>query len=256
VRFASLGSGSRGNGTVVQADGTTVLVDCGFSLRETTRRLQRLGLAPGDLSAVLLTHEHGDHVSGAGALARRYRLPVWLTAGTLDAAVNVLGELPEVVVFPSHQAFALGALQIEPLAVPHDAREPCQFVFGDGARRFALVTDVGRQTPFLRRRLDGCDALLLEFNHDETMLAAGGYPQGLKQRIAGDLGHLSNRQAGELLGAVDGARLQHCVAAHLSAMNNTAALARAAAAAALGCTPDWIGVADQDQGLDWRALNR
>ncbi|MGE0386112.1 MAG: MBL fold metallo-hydrolase [Gammaproteobacteria bacterium] len=254
MRFASLGSGSRGNGTLIAAGATTVLVDCGFPLRETERRLARLEMAAPDLAAILVTHEHGDHHSGVGMLARRYGIPVWLTPGTRRAGAQELGELPRVNEFSCHAPFAIGDLQVEPLAVPHDAREPSQFVFGDGVRRLGVVTDVGRPTPFLCQRLSGCDALMLEFNHDEAMLANGEYPPQLKKRVGGDQGHLSNRQAADLLARIDRGRMQHFVAAHLSEKNNRPALVRVAAAAVLGCEEAWIGVADQALGLPWREI--
>jgi phosphoribosyl 1,2-cyclic phosphodiesterase len=255
MRFASLGSGSRGNGTLVQIGSTVVLVDCGFSLRITEARLARLGCAAADLSAVLVTHEHADHVSGVGALVRRYRLPVWLTAGTLKAAQTTLGELPDANLFSAHAGFSIGALQIDPIAVPHDAREPAQFVLGDGNHRLGLLTDTGNITPHIRRCLDALDALLLEFNHDEQMLAAGPYPAVLKRRVGGQLGHLSNRQSADLLRSIDTTRLQHLVAMHLSAQNNTTVRARECAAEAMDCTEEWVAIADQDAGLDWRDLS-
>ncbi len=251
MRFASLGSGSRGNGTLVANGATTVLVDCGFSLRETERRLGRLGMDPARIDAILVTHEHGDHVGGVGALARRYGIAVLATAGTLAAAATDLGELPGPTRICPHTPFEFRDLRIEPLAVPHDAREPCQFVFGDGMHRLGVVTDVGSVTPYVCRRLDGCAALLLEFNHDAERLAGCPYPPAVKNRIAGDWGHLSNRQSAELLRAVETAGLKHLVAAHLSERNNTPALARAAAAEALGCAPDWVQIATQDAGLGW-----
>lgn len=253
MRFASLGSGSRGNATLVEAGATLVMIDCGFSCRETERRLARLGRAPDQLAALLVTHEHGDHVRGVPALARKYRLPVWLTRGTYGMLRDT--GLPEVRYFDGHASLEIGDLHIDPFTVPHDAREPCQFVCADGARRFGLLTDTGRMTPHIIESLDGCDALLLECNHDADMLAGGSYPAALKRRVGGPLGHLSNGQAGSLLAALDCSRLQHLVAAHLSDSNNRPALAQAALATALDCAADWIGVADQEAGLDWRAIS-
>lgn len=252
MRFASLGSGSRGNATLVEAGTTRVLVDCGFSVRETERRLARLGTAAGDLAALLVTHEHGDHIRGVPALARKYRLPVWLTRGTWHVLRD--RDLPEVHHCDGHQAFAIGDLHIAPFTVPHDAREPCQYVFGDGARRLGVITDTGRLTPHIVTCLDRCDALVLECNHDTRMLAEGPYPAALKHRVGGPLGHLSNCQAAALLGELDTSRLQHLVAAHLSDKNNRPALAREALGRALGCAGDWIAVAGQEEGLGWRQI--
>lgn len=254
MRFGLLASGSRGNATLVQARGTTVLIDCGLSLRAAETALARLGVEPDAIGAILVTHEHGDHVGGVGPLARRHGIPVWLTRGTWEAAAPVLGELPEHHILCSHRPQALGDLQIHPITVPHDAREPVQFRLDDGLHRMAVLTDAGSITAHICRSLEACDALVLECNHDTTMLAAGSYPATVKARIAGDYGHLSNAQAGELLGRIGAGGLKHLVAAHLSEANNTPALARAALAAALDCAEDWIAVADQDSGLDWRSL--
>lgn len=253
MRFASLGSGSRGNATLVECGATLVMIDCGFSCRETERRLGRLGRTPDQLSALLVTHEHGDHVRGVPLLARKYGLPVWLTRGT-HGMLRDTG-LPVVQYFDGHSSVEIGDLCISPFTVPHDAREPCQFVFENGMRRLGLLTDTGRMTPHIIESLDGCDALLLECNHDADMLAGGPYSAALKRRVGGPLGHLSNGQARALLEALDCSRLQHLVAAHLSDNNNRPALARTALGAALDCAEDWIGVADQDAGLDWRSIS-
>jgi phosphoribosyl 1,2-cyclic phosphodiesterase len=251
VRFASLGSGSRGNGTLVEHAGTCVLVDCGFTLRDTERRLARLGKDAASLSAILITHEHTDHISGVAALARKHALPVWMTPGTWS--VKHFGDLP-VHFFNSHASFILGDLQIHPFPVPHDAREPSQFVFTDGVRRLGILTDTGCSTPHIEQMLAACDALLLECNHDSTMLANGPYNASLKQRVGGALGHLSNQQAAQLLTRIKHQGLQHIVAAHLSEKNNTPARVSAALSAALNCRPDEIAIAEQDAGLDWRTL--
>ncbi len=252
IRFASLGSGSKGNALLVEADGTRVLVDCGFGPRELTRRLARLDVAPESISAVLITHEHHDHVGGVARCAVRYGWRVHASFGTA-AASHQLRELA-VCRFDSHQRFALGGLEIQPVPVPHDAREPTQFVFSDGASRLGVLTDAGTVTPHMIAMFRECAALVLECNHDVTMLANGRYPPVLKQRIASSWGHLANDQAAELLRAVSGSHLRHVVAAHLSEENNTPALARAALADALGCSADWIGVADQAHGFSWRTL--
>jgi phosphoribosyl 1,2-cyclic phosphodiesterase len=254
MRFASLGSGSEGNGLVVEVDGTRVLIDCGFGVRDTVARLARLSLAPGDLAAILVTHEHADHVGGVAAFAARYDVPVWLTFGTMDTVGERLEAVPRVYGFDSHDVFAIGAVEVRPFPVPHDAREPVQFVLSDGARRIGVLTDIGTTTPHVEASLSGCDAIVIECNHDEGMLANGSYPYPLKQRIGGRYGHLCNDAAAALLRAIDTSRLAHVVAAHLSQQNNTPALARTALAAALGCESDWIGIADQATGFDWRGF--
>lgn len=250
MRFASLGSGSRGNGTLIEAGNTLVLLDCGFSIAQVEQRMSRLGKAPDDLTAIVVTHEHGDHIKGVGPLARRYDVPVWMTHGT--ARHERLGKLPELRYFNSHEAFAINDLELSPYPVPHDAQEPAQFVFGDGQRRLGILTDVGCWTLHIEQQLSRCDALMLECNHDGEMLFQGSYPVSLKQRVGGRHGHLSNAQAAELLGRLDNSKLQHLVAAHLSQENNHAHLAQQALAEVMGCAPDWIAVADQEQGLAWR----
>ena len=264
MRFASLGSGSEGNALVVEAGGgatrTRVLLDCGFGLRECERRLERLDVAPSSLAAIIVTHEHGDHVGGVERLARKHRIPVWMThgtfiasriggAGAIKAAIDI-----EINLVDTHAPFAIGEMEIVPFPVPHDAREPAQFVFSDGERRLGVLTDLGSSTPHVEAMLSECDALVLECNHDAAMLEGGPYPASLKVRVGGRYGHLDNDQAGELLSRIRHAGLQHVLAAHLSRQNNTADLARAALSAALGCGADWIGVADQDNGFDWRDI--
>jgi len=256
VRFASLASGSRGNCLVAESGGTRVLLDCGLSPRETARRLGRLGLAPADLSAILVTHEHDDHVGGAFAFAAAHELTVYLTRGTLQAAAGA-GKVVEGVhteLVDGRAGFAIGGVQARPFTVPHDAREPVQYVLCDGARSLGVLTDIGAPTPHVLEMLSGCDALVLECNHDRAMLRDGGYPRWLKERIGGPLGHLDNDQAAELLGALDRSRLQHVIGAHLSQQNNRPALARAALARALDCAEDWVGLATQDEGFAWRDL--
>ena len=253
MRFASLGSGSRGNATLVEAGSTLVMIDCGFSCREAERRLSRLGRSAAELSALLVTHEHGDHVRGIPLLARKYDLPVWITRGTHRVLRD--NDMPCLQYFDGHANFSIGHLQVRPFTVPHDAREPCQFVFEYQALRLGVLTDTGRMTPHIIECLDACDALLLECNHDTDMLANGPYSARLKQRVGGALGHLSNAQAGSLLSRLDCSRLQHLVAAHLSDKNNRPRLAQAALAQVLDCEADWIGVAEQETGLDWRTIS-
>lgn len=254
IRFASLGSGSRGNALVVESGSTRVLLDCGFGIRDTVRRLERLSVSPESLSAILVTHEHTDHIGGAFKLARRYGIPVWLTHGTLAAAPEGRSPPPELKVIDGHSRYALDELEILPYPVPHDAREPVQYVFSDGAKRLGVLTDAGSLTPHLVSMLDACDAMVLECNHDLEMLARSNYPPSLRRRISGRLGHLDNETAAALLSQVDVSRLQHIVAAHLSEQNNLPELAVGALAGALGCAASWVAVAGQDEGFDWRQI--
>ncbi|MBD3609557.1 MAG: MBL fold metallo-hydrolase [Gammaproteobacteria bacterium] len=252
MRFASIGSGSRGNATVVQWRDTTILIDCGFSAKELKSRLQPLELEPADIDGILVTHEHGDHISGVGVSARKYDIPVWMTVGT--AHVFNGGKLPSLHRFHAHDTFEIGDLQVLPYTVPHDAREPCQFVIQSDAHKLAILTDAGSITPHIIEMLDGCDGLLLECNHDPHMLAIGPYPPSLKTRVGGRLGHLSNQQAGALLEQIDTSRLQHLIAMHISEKNNQEQLARDILSQAMGCDPEWIGIADQQLGFTWREL--
>lgn len=251
MRFASLGSGSEGNALLVQAGSTLVMLDCGFSLQETELRLSRLGVAPSDLSAVVVTHEHGDHCAGVPRLARKYGLPVWLTHGTLRARASHLSGLHYSEISPGC-GFSIGDLTLMPFPVPHDGAEPVQFVFQHGVRRLGVLTDTGHVTPHIEAMLKGCDALVLEFNHDEEMLAQGPYPPALKRRVGGHYGHLSNRQAARLLASLDMPRLQHLVAAHLSSRNNSVERVWELLRLTVGLADERIAVADQIDGLAWR----
>lgn len=228
------------------------MLDCGFSATETKRRLAVKQRDVEAIDAILVTHEHGDHIRGVAALAKKHDIPVWLTVGTAQVHEAIPDHLTRL--FNPHEVFAIGDLQVEPYPVPHDAREPCQFAFSDGAKRLGVLTDTGCLTEHIARKLNRCDALLLECNHDAEMLANGSYPAVLKQRVGGRAGHLSNAQAARLLEKIVTSGLQHLVAAHLSEKNNTQALARAALAASMDCDAEWIGIADQNDGLGWREI--
>src|SRR6266513_2261138 len=245
MRFASLGSGSEGNGLLVEVGATRVLIDCGFGIRDTVARLARIGVAPETITAIIVTHEHSDHVGGVAAFAVRYDTPVWLTFGTLSTVAERFAGLPAVYGFDTHDAFAIDAIEVRPFPVPHDAREPVQFVVSDGQWRLGVLTDLGVSTAHVEASLSGCDALVLECNHDRDMLANGDYPFSLKQRISGKFGHLDNDAAAGLLSRLDNSRLKHLFAAHLSQHNNKRELASAALAGALNCAVEWIGIADQ-----------
>ncbi|MEO8806422.1 MAG: MBL fold metallo-hydrolase [Burkholderiaceae bacterium] len=257
MRFCSLGSGSGGNATVVETTSGTrtsrVLIDCGFSARELDTRLARVGLLTDDLDAVFVTHEHGDHVGCAVTLARRHGLPLWMSRGTWRA----IGE-PDaggLLQFARDgQPISVGDLLLSPYTVAHDAQEPLQLRVSNGAQHLGVLTDVGSITPHLLANLRGCDALLLECNHDRELLAQSRYPASLKARIGGRYGHLSNDTAAEILAACMHGGLRHLVAAHLSEQNNRPDLARAALASACGAAPQDIVVADPLQGFGWLSL--
>lgn len=253
IRFASLGSGSAGNALLVEAGATCLMLDCGFGLRETASRLQRLGRQPADLAGIVVTHEHGDHVGGVFRLARKYELPVWLTHGTWAACREDDAGL-DLRIIDSHHSFSVGDLEVAPFPVPHDAREPVQYVFSAAGKRLGVLTDVGQTTPHVCEMLTRCDGLVLEFNHDAGMLERSAYPASLKRRIAGRFGHLENGAAAALLRDIDCSGLQHLVAAHLSERNNLPALVLDMLGEMFAGVPTEIGVATPDSGFDWRTL--
>lgn len=252
LSFASLGSGSKGNATLVTDGETHLLVDCGFTLREAERRLAHLGVHPRQLDAVLVTHEHGDHVRGVGALARRHGVPVHVTPGTWLS--GRLGELPRRHWITPQARFAVKGLTIDPVTVPHDAREPVQFRILAGAQRLGLLTDLGHASAHVIEAFAGCDGLVLECNHDPRMLAEGPYPASLKRRVGGNWGHLANGQAAWLLQRLGLDRLQRIVCSHLSDKNNRPELALEALVPLLDGDESRLRVASQDAGLAWQTL--
>jgi len=257
LRFCSLGSGSTGNATLVEASsgvGTTrLLIDAGFSLRELGSRLARTGLTIDDIDAVFVTHEHGDHVGCALTLARRRRIPLWTSLGTWRAVGDPAAQ-EWLHVARDGEAIAVGELQILPYTVPHDANEPLQLRVTDGDACLGVLTDAGSSTAHLLAHLQRCDALLLECNHDLEMLANSSYPASLKRRVGGRLGHLSNETAAQILSACLHGGLRHLVAAHLSRQNNRPELAVQALAGVTGGSPGDIIVADPVSGFDWLSL--
>jgi phosphoribosyl 1,2-cyclic phosphodiesterase len=254
LRFRSLGSGSTGNATLVEAasGGRTsrLLVDCGFTLRHLDARLARVGLAASDIDAVFITHEHGDHIGCAHALSRRERLPVWMSEGTwlatggrdFEGRLNLARDSVD---------FSVGDLSVHPFTVPHDAREPLQLRCTDGARSLGVLTDLGHVTPYVLAQLAGLDALLLECNHDSELLAASAYPAFLKLRVGGNYGHLSNTAAADIARAVHHGGLRHVLAAHLSEQNNRPEIVRRVLADALGASEQDMLTATAADGSPW-----
>jgi phosphoribosyl 1,2-cyclic phosphodiesterase len=255
LRVCSLGSGSSGNALVAEAsDGlaaTRVLVDNGFNLRQLGRRLERAGLGFESLDAVFVTHEHSDHSAGVAALARRHNVPVYCTAGTASGCEFDQHGVAWIRI-EDGSVIDVGALRIEAYAVPHDAGEPVQYTFTDGARRAGLLTDAGECSEGIIQALAGLHALVLECNHDLQLLQRGAYPAFLKQRIAGALGHLSNEQAAGILGRLERGQLRWVAAAHLSAANNRPELAQRALAGVLDCDASEVLIAGQSTGLAWQ----
>lgn len=219
VQFVSLGSGSNGNSTLVRVGDTLLLIDAGFSARVITERLSNIGVATEDITAILVSHEHSDHVKGVSVLARKFQIPVWLTRGTYRRLKDK--KIPQTEFIHPHGSFCIGDAKITPFPIPHDAAEPCQYVIGDGKKRFAIATDMGCVTPYINEQLTGVDALLLEANYDGQMLFNGSYPYALRSRIDGRYGHLSNDQSAILAAQLEHPGLQKLFLGHLSENNNT-----------------------------------
>jgi phosphoribosyl 1,2-cyclic phosphodiesterase len=233
TRIVPLGSGSQGNATLVELDGTRLLVDAGLSARALGRRLQAVGTAPAELDAVLLSHEHQDHARGAERFSKRHGVPVCCDPATLAAMGVSKVHLGGFIPLEPGRVFELGTVRIDPFPVPHDAARPVGFALEGGRTRIGIVTDMGHATTLVLERLRGCEILMLESNHDDRMLRDGPYPWQLKQRVSGRLGHLSNDAAAAVLGRVAGTTLRSVVLAHLSKQNNTRTLALGAARRAL-----------------------
>jgi phosphoribosyl 1,2-cyclic phosphodiesterase len=254
LRFRSLGSGSTGNAALVEvtSGGRTsrLLIDCGFGLKQLDLRLAKAGLAAGDIDAIFVTHEHGDHIGCAHSLSRRNRIPVWMSEGTwlatggrdFEGRLNLARDDSE---------FAVGDIAVQPFTVPHDAREPLQLRCSDGARTLGVLTDLGHATAHVLSRLSGVHALLLEFNHDSELLANSAYPAFLKLRVGGRHGHLSNTAAADIARAVRHEGLRHVVAAHLSEQNNRPEIVRRLMADALGGHEAEMLTASASEGSPW-----
>jgi phosphoribosyl 1,2-cyclic phosphodiesterase len=254
LRFRSLGSGSTGNATLVEAisEGrhSRLLIDCGFGIRQLDKRLAAAGLAASDIDAIFITHEHGDHIGCVQTLSRRERIPVWMSEGTwlatgghdYEGRLNLARDGAEIRV---------GDLAVHPFTVPHDAREPLQLRCTDGARTLGVLTDLGHATPHVLAQLIRLDALVLECNHDIDLLAASAYPPFLKLRVGGNYGHLSNHAAADIVRAVHHGGLRHVVGAHLSEQNNRPELVRQALAQALGASEGDMLAATASSGSPW-----
>ncbi len=254
LRFKNLGSGSSGNATLVHASSgvtsTTVLVDCGLGIRDLERRAALAGVLLADIDAIFITHEHSDHIGCARSLARKHRIPVWMSEGTHRGLRE--GDFEGLLRIAAHgQVIAVGDLRLHPFDVPHDAGEPLQLHCTDGDARLGILTDLGHVPPDVIEQLAGCGTVLLECNHDAELLANGPYPWFLKKRVGGDFGHLANAAAAEAAIALQARGLRQVVAAHLSRQNNRPDLARESLAGALGWPVDEIHVADQEQGTAW-----
>ena len=251
MQIASLGSGSKGNATLIKSQSTMILVDCGFSIKQFRLRLARLDLIPEDIDAILVTHEHSDHSGGVLRLANAFDIPVWSTRGTARSAFS---EDFRYFDLRGGLGITIGDLDILPITVPHDAGEPVQFVFEDRetGKKLGILTDTGHVTSHITDAYNALDGLLIEFNYDEDLLAKGPYPYAIKQRVASDLGHLSNLQSISLLRSINTRRLNCLIAAHISENNNSPDLV-AEQLSQLSDIPEPI-LATQNEGFGWISL--
>ncbi len=215
-----LASGSKGNAIFISDGSTSILVDAGLSGIEIERRMKSKGLCPEDLDAILVSHEHSDHIQGVGVLARRFRLPVYCNSKTIKASPQI-GNIEDVQSFECGSTFTINNLSIHPFSVSHDAEDPSGFTISQKETKIGIATDLGIGTSMVKEHLKGCSLLIIEANHDQTMLENGPYPWPVKQRIKSRIGHLSNEDSKRLLNEVKHDRLLHVILAHLSEINNT-----------------------------------
>lgn len=248
MRFSVLGSGSRGNATLVEAGGTSILIDAGFSAREISRRLAAIGRDPAAIDAILITHEHRDHVGGAGVLSRALRRPLCCNVPTARAAEHIVGRPYGLREFDTGRRFSVGDLSIHPFSISHDCADPVGYLVEDGEHVFAQLTDTGQLTRLMHHHLCRCQALVLESNHDPVLLRDGPYPPQLKQRVHSTMGHLANGEAAEFLAELAGESLCRVVLAHLSEVNNRPELALEASRKALARSGRTVALAVAGQG--------
>ena len=246
IQICLLASGSRGNALFLSDGDTNLLVDAGLSGKEIERRMARRDLRPQDLNAIVVSHEHSDHIHGVGVLARRYHLPIYLSPGTHDAARSYLGKIGEIISFGCGTRFHIGRWTIRPFATSHDACESVGFTFRQNGIKIGLATDLGAATALVREHLKDCRVLILEANHDVEMLDTGPYPWHLKQRIKSRLGHLSNAASRDLIEELLHEQLEQIILAHFSETNNTPEKALDAVAPVLDGHCANLSVAVQD----------
>jgi len=226
IRLCALGSGSSGNCVYVGNGGSALLLDAGFSGKEISSRLKTAGIDAESIRGVVVSHEHSDHVKGVGVIARVLKIPVYVNEKTYQRIKKHMGKVPDVVRFNTGEPFEAAGIEVAPFSIPHDAADPCAFIFRSGEAKVAVVTDAGSETTLIEEKLLQADYIMIEANHDVEMLKAGPYPWPVKQRIASQTGHLSNEACAGLLGKVAGADLQGVMFAHLSTTNNNPDLVR------------------------------
>ncbi len=245
VQVCVLASGSKGNAIWIADDRTQILFDAGLSGIEIQRRCQSKGLDPAKLNAIIVSHEHADHIQGVGVLSRRFHLPIYISEKTEKTAGRYLGKVSDIRYFDCGTSFSVNSLNISPFSIPHDAEDPAGFTINRNGIKIGIATDLGIATAMVKERLKACQVLVLEANHDPDMLIKGPYPWPLKQRIQGRTGHLSNIDSRELLSDLKHAGLQHVVLAHLSETNNTPEKARGEVIQALSGSHTQLHVASQ-----------
>jgi phosphoribosyl 1,2-cyclic phosphodiesterase len=233
MRFCVLGSGSKGNATYVESGETSILIDAGMSGIELQKRLATIGVELSAIDAILVTHEHNDHVQGVGILSRRAKIPVYANPATFSAASKTVNKLFSYNEFETGTPFHCQDLEVHPFSVSHDTQDPVGFRISDGNVSLGYCTDTGKVSRLMLHRLASCQALILESNHDIEMLQNGTYPPYLKQRIRSGQGHLDNIEAATFLQGLAHEKLQHVVLAHLSEENNHPEIALHAAVKAL-----------------------
>jgi phosphoribosyl 1,2-cyclic phosphodiesterase len=254
MRVTVLGSGSGGNATLVEAGDVRLLIDAGFTGRDLERRMQEVDVEPASVTAILITHDHGDHTKGMGVLARRFGTPLYLTAKTRMACTALLNGSEDVREYASSRTVMFGSLEVRPFLTVHDAADPIAVTVRDTSTgaKLGIATDLGRPTAAVRAELSGCHMLVLEANHDDARLWSGPYPWSVKQRIASSHGHLSNRAAADLARELYHAALTHVVLAHLSEHCNDGVLAEEVIGSALARSryQGSLAVAPQDNPME------
>lgn len=225
LRLCALASGSKGNSIFIEGGDARILVDAGLTGKEIASRLNSIGIDPQSLDAILVTHGHRDHVSGVGVMARRYNLPVYTAYGTIKSSELMWGKIGNISEIEPGKTFSIKGMELYPFPTPHDAHQSVAFIFRAGEKKGGIATDLGFVTRLVRECLKNCHLLLVESNHEESMLIDGPYPWFLKQRVKGRMGHLSNTDCAELLEEIYHEELKHVVLGHLSEVNNDPQLA-------------------------------
>ena len=256
MKFCSLGSGSMGNSYVVAQDDQIIIIDCGFNISEFQKRLKKLEIDPFSVTAMLLTHEHDDHSKSIFSVASKYNLPIFLTHGTYKMCKKKINKnkVNKFIFINFLEDFKIGKIKITPIPVPHDAREPVQFKFEYSNKKIAIISDLGFGNQILIDQIKNVDALILESNHDDNLLAKSKYPRSLKDRISGKYGHLSNTESAKILDLINTKNLLWLGASHLSKENNTSDLVKSSWGKVLKNNSIGINIIAQDHVTNWVSI--